>query len=303
MDERYEVVRLLGAGAGGAVYLVERLVDRAPLAMKVVHGGGDPQRLARLAREAQLAAQVKHANVIAIVDVEVAARGFLYIVMAYQPGATLREHTDAYGDLGWVLSALTQLASGLAAIHAHGIVHRDLKPSNVLVHVPRSGEPPVLKITDFGIARGERAVTVTRPPPDASTSSRVAALTVQDDARLTQTGVVMGTPLYMPPEAIDGAREATPAVDMFAFGVIAYEMLAGRTPFRDSPAFARLEGVSVAFPPPLASLRPDVPRAVAHIVERCLAFAPEERPTAREVCVMLGGAEPSMGMLEVAVRH
>jgi hypothetical protein len=289
VDERYAVVRPLGAGAGGAVYLVERLSDGAELAMKVVHGGDDPQRLARLAREAQLAAQVKHENVIAIVDVEVASRGFLYIVMAYLPGATLREHKDEYGDLDFALPVLTQLAAGLAATHAHGIVHRDLKPSNVLVHVPRLGAPPVVKISDFGIARGERAVRVTAAPPPTRLSAqmRAARSTVREEVPLTLTGVVMGTPLYMAPETIDGAREATPAVDLFAFGVIAYELLTRRAPFRDSPAFAQLDGLSVAPPPPLVTLRNDLPRAVADIVERCLAFAPEERPNAREVLAVL----------------
>ena len=301
VDDRYAVLRTLGAGAGGDVYLVERLSDRAQLAMKVVHGGDDPQRLARLAREAQLAATIKHDNVIAIMDVDVAATGFLYIVMEYVPGAALREHSERYGDLDWVLPVLEQIADGLAAIHAHGIVHRDLKPGNVLVLEGRSGEMPTLKISDFGIARGDRSSRITdRPPPKPGASPPPPRPTIQDDSSLTRTGVVMGTPLYMAPEAIDGARDATPAIDMFAFGVIAYELLTRRPPFRDSPAFSRLEGVSVAPPPPLESLRADIPFEVARAVERCLAFAPEERPTARQVYAIFSGTRPSTTLIEAS---
>ena len=301
VEGRYAVVRHLGAGGGGDVYLVERLSDRTELAMKVVHGGDDPQRLARLAREAQLVAQVKHDHVIAIVDVDIAASGFVYIVMEYVAGATLREHREDFGKrLDWAVTVLAQVASGLAAIHALGIVHRDLKPANVLVLARPSGEPPLVKISDFGIARGERSARITKPPPRPS-ATVVAAPMVPDDATLTQTGMVMGTPLYMAPEAIDGARDATPAVDVFAFGVLAYEMLSGRVPFRDSPAFAQLEGVSVAPPRPLGSVREGIPFEVALLVDRCLAFEPEERPTARELHAILSAAQVSSAPMEASV--
>jgi len=280
------------------VYLVERLSDREPLAMKIVHGGDDSQRLARLAREAQLVSQVKHEHVIAVVDVDIAASGFVYIVMEYVPGATLRDHKSDYGRIEWAIPILAQIADGLEAIHAHGIVHRDLKPANVLVLARPAGEEPRVKISDFGIATGDRSTRVTARPPalqQAPPKPPPPALST-----LTHTGMVMGTPRYMAPEAIDGAREATPAIDMFAFGVIAYELLAGRAPFHDSPAFAQLDGVSVAPPIPLANLCPDVPPEVAQLVERCLAFAPEERPTAREAHAVLSGAEPSSTLIEAA---
>jgi serine/threonine-protein kinase len=282
VEDRYEVIRPLGAGGGGAVYLVERLSDRAQLAMKVVHGGDDAQRLARLAREAQLAAQVKHANVVDIVDVDVAASGFLYIVMEYLPGATLREHKDQYGRLVWALPLLAQIADGLAAIHARGIVHRDLKPANLLV-VARPGEPPTVKIADFGIARGDRSGRMSsRPPPEDRATARPGDETRREDAQLTETGAIMGTPFYMAPESIDGARDATPAVDLFALGVIAYQMLTGKAPFQESPALALGEGVVLPAPPTVSSVRAGVPPEVAALVDRCLAFEPAERPAASE---------------------
>jgi serine/threonine-protein kinase len=291
VEGRYEVVRVLGAGAGGTVYLVERVSDRAPFAMKIVKSGGDAHALARLAREAQLAAEVKHANVISIVDVDVAAGGFLYVVMEYVPGSTLREHRADFGRLDWALPVLAQIAEALAVIHERGIVHRDLKPANVLVLASSDPDaPPLVKISDFGIARGDRAVRVTERPPaanDAPASDGTVVDVRGDAALLTETGVVMGTPLYMAPEAVGGARDVTAAVDVFAFGVIAYELIAGRLPFRDSPALAQLDGVSVAAPPPLLTYCAECPGEVAHLVDRCLAFEAGDRPSAREAYAVL----------------
>jgi hypothetical protein len=303
VEGRYEVMRNLGAGAGGAVYLVERLADRAPFAMKVVHGGDDSQRLARLAREAQLVAQVKDEHVISVVDVDIAASGFVYIVMEYVPGATLYDHKRDYGNVEWALPLLAQVADGLTAIHAHGIVHRDLKPSNVLVLSRPGDATPTIKISDFGIATGDRSTRVTaRPPALQKGAPQKGGPTPLPDAAspLTHTGMVMGTPRYMAPEAIDGARDATPAIDMFAFGVLAYELLSGRAPFRESPAFAQLEGVSVAPPVPLAGVCPDIPPEIALIIDQCLSFVPEARPTAREAFVILSGAEPSSTLIQAA---
>jgi serine/threonine-protein kinase len=298
VEGRYKIVRPLGKGGGGAVYLVERMSDREPLAMKVVHGGDDPHRLARLAREAELVAQVKHENVVAIVDVGVDPGGYLYIVMEYLPGATLREHKDKFGRLDWVLPVLAQVADGLAAIHARGIVHRDLKPANLLILARDDGRPPVVKIADFGIARGEDSRRITsRPPPGADGSVRRsearrlperADRTTRELARLTETGAILGTPFYMAPESIGGARDATFAVDLFAFGIIAYEWLSGRAPFgAESAAFAQTDGAVLAPPAPVVTVRADLPWDVGRLVDRCLAFDPAQRPTAGEAYEIL----------------
>jgi serine/threonine-protein kinase len=297
VDGRYKIVRPLGEGGGGAVYLVERLSDKEPLALKVVHGGDDAHRLARLAREAELVAQVKHDRVVAIVDVGVDASGFLFIVMEYLPGATLRDHKDKFGRLDWVLPVLAQIADGLAAIHERGIVHRDLKPANLLVLTRDDGRPPLVKIADFGIARGEDSSRITtRPPPGPDAPAPRADTRKRPDRgertkreldRLTQTGAILGTPFYMAPEAIDGARNVTFAVDLFAFGIIAYEWLTGRAPFAESAAFAQTEGVVLAPPPPVGSVRADLPWDVGNLVDRCLAFDPAKRPTAGEAYEVL----------------
>ncbi len=146
VDERYKVVRKLGAGGMGAVHEVVRFADKKRVAMKVATCA-DGMSVARLAREAQIAAQVTHPNIVSILDVNISGSGFLYIVMELAEGPSLKQMRMRYGDMDWGLKVLAQIADGLVALHAHGIVHRDLKPANVLVvgsHV---------KITDFGISR------------------------------------------------------------------------------------------------------------------------------------------------------
>ena len=291
IEERYRVVRVLGAGGSGTVYLVERLSDQVELALKVVHGKGDMHALARLAREAQLAAEVRDEHVVAVVDVDIATSGFLFVVMEYVAGTTLREAKDRYGDVPWALDVLRQLAHGLAVVHARGIVHRDLKPANVLL-VDNDGGAPHVKIADFGIARSTVRGRSLPPATDVEGARASQGVTAAvRDPRLTMTGVVLGTPLYMPPEAIDGARQATASVDVFAFGAVAYELLSARAPFRDSPALAQLDGVMVAPAAPLAEANPTVPAAVARLVDRCLSFEAEERPTSAQIVAALETTE------------
>lgn len=293
IDDRYEVVRPIGAGAGGSVYLVKRRADGVELAMKVVSAGNDRNLVARLAREAHLVAEVKHDNVISIVDVDVAASGFLYIVMEYVAGKTLRDHKGDFGRIGWAIDVLAQIAAGLASVHERGIVHRDLKPANVLLVTRADGELAV-KIADFGIAgvagvegdEEQRTLSV-RCGSSNDWQTRADSAPTAMPLELTQTGVLLGTPLYMAPETIGGAKNATPSVDLFSFGVIAYEILSGAPPFSESPALAQLRGHTVPVPPFIGSVVTGVPLAVSRLVERCLAFEPEERPTAAEAVRVL----------------
>jgi serine/threonine protein kinase len=191
---------------------------------------------------------------------------------------------------------LAQVADGLAAIHARGIVHRDLKPANLLILASEDGRPPVVKIADFGIARGDSSTRITsRPPPPDGTGPQAeskkqparADLTTHPHDRLTETGAILGTPFYMAPEAIDGARDVTLAVDLFAFGIIAYEWLTGRAPFTESAAFAQTGGATLAPPARVGAVRADLPWDVARLVDRCIAFDPADRPTAREAYEIL----------------
>jgi serine/threonine protein kinase len=183
IEARYRVVRPLGVGGMGSVYEVERVNDGKRLALKVateVRG----LALARLAREARIASQVHHPNVVAIVDADVAAGGYAYLVMELVDGKNLAESGRKHG-LGWRLDVLAQVLQGVRALHAQGIIHRDLKPSNILLADDQSAQPRV-KITDFGISRwldDEPEEQAAAPKgQDATARDGVAAITLAEPA-------------------------------------------------------------------------------------------------------------------------
>lgn len=273
VDERYRVIRALGEGGMGQVHEVERVSDRRRFALKVLTGDADRASLARFAREAQIAAELDHPNVVAALDVGVTREGTLFVVMELVAGASLAASRNRYGDAEWALPILAQLARAIAAMHTRGIVHRDLKPANVLA------EGDVVRVTDFGLASLGLPLAVTIP----AGGSLAAAVT----SSLTKTGTVMGTPLYMAPELVHGARDAGACTDMFSAGVIAFELLAGRLPYTSPPVLARLAGHEPVAAESLARAVPAVPNEIADVVDRCLANAPEARPTASELAAAL----------------
>ncbi|HEY6458574.1 MAG TPA: protein kinase, partial [Polyangiaceae bacterium] len=243
VEGRYRVVARIGSGGMGTVHEVERMTDGRRFALKIARER-DSISLARLAREAQMACRVSHENVVEIVDVDVASAGYLYIVMQLVEGRSLAQLRSRFGDRDWALGILRQVARGLAALHDAGIVHRDLKPANVLVTPAPEGDRA--KITDFGISRPRSpssARTLPRPDEDYPTVTLTKPDAVEPDGAsptLTRAGFVPGTPAYMAPELIAGTQFIAPPVDMFAFGVMAFEMLAGRSPFAEPPSSAVL---------------------------------------------------------------
>lgn len=285
---RYRVVRPIASGGMGSVYEVVRLSDSAAFALKVLHGRNEPLSLARFAREAQIAAQLHHPNVVSIIDMDVDGGGYVFLVMELVRGVTLGELRDRFGDLAFARPVLAQIAEGLAAIHDAGIVHRDLKPANVMIVDPDSA--PRAKITDFGVAMLHEsdprdAPTVSdRADPSAGIEADPHATVVESpnvtpsrrpppsSTPLTHTGVVVGTPMYMAPELLAGARHAKPSADIFGLGVLAFLVLSGEHPFprANAPPTA----------PSLLSKRPDVPEALAAIVDAALSLDPEARPDA-----------------------
>ncbi len=316
VNDRYEVVRELGAGAMGTVYEVERRSDGAPLALKALRGTSDANALARFAREAQLASTVDSEHVVRIFDVDFASAGFMYLIMERVDGHTLKECADRFGDSDWALDVLAQVAAGLAAIHEHGIVHRDLKPANVLLAGERDGTRA--KIADFGIAglyagtadaasepADADATQTMRSTPDEANSAeptetvatrvgRVPAVPANtpplasspssDNAgQLTQTGAFLGTPSYMAPELGRGAHAASTASDVFSLGVVAFELLSGERPFASPPCF---EVANRAPPSPARELAPRcraLPPSLVALVQRTLGARQSDRPTAAEL--------------------
>lgn len=299
VERRFRVTRRIGSGAAGNVYEVERISDGRRLAMKVMAGIAEPVALARFAREAQIASSVRHPNVVSLVDVDVASDGYIYLVMELVAGSTLRQLSTRYGDAAWGLAVLRQIAEGLAAIHARGIVHRDLKPANVLVTTGDDGAAAVVKIADFGvsIAAGAVDATPTRNEPvrrrfDSSAPTVDAVPPRMRDASLTETGVLLGTPLYMAPEAVRGARAAHAPADVFSFGVIAHELLLGRRPFADTPPSVALAGSSP--PPPSLTTAPLVSQELGELLDACLHVDPAARPTSAELAHALGDPAASV---------
>lgn len=264
IDGRYKIVRLLGRGGMGQVHEVARLTDGRRLALKTLTGVAHREALARFAREAQVAAELDHPNVVAALDVGVTPAGTLFLVMELVAGSSLAGERSRYGDRRWAVPILIQVARALAAMHARGIVHRDLKPSNILV------DGSLVKVADFGLAGliDESALAETRNAIDVSSPA------------LTKTGAIMGTPLYMAPELVNGARGAAQSADLFSFGVVAFEVFAKELPFAAPPVLERLSGRPTPSAKPLAQANPNLSTELCALVDRCLADAPEARPTA-----------------------
>jgi hypothetical protein len=265
VEGRYRVVRLLGAGGMGAVYEIERTSDQRPFALKMLTSPISGAAAARFTREAEIGARIRHPNVVAIVDVGIARGGAPFLVMELVGGGSLEDHRDRFGDVSWALPLLAQVAAGLAELHGAGVVHRDLKPSNVLL----SGNGgTVARIADFGISRfGAVDSTLTEDETVDDTSQ------VLGPRSLTGTGALVGTPLYMPPEAAGGSRFLTAAADVFAFGLLAYELLAKAFPFPTAPVFLTQAEQPLPKPPPL-----DMPADVERLLASCLAEDPVMRP-------------------------
>lgn len=255
-DGRYRVTRLLGRGGMGAVYEVERTRDGRKLALKVVTSALAAKQAARFAREAEIGARLHHENLVSILDVGIAAGATPFLVMELVQGGSMEDQRARFGDVRWALPLLKQIAGGLAELHANRVVHRDLKPGNVLL-VEHGGGRPTARISDFGISRFGSFDDGSDP-----------------DANLTETGALMGTPVYMPPEAWHGpARHAS--ADVFSFGVLAYEALSGRSPFAKPPVTYVRAGQPLPEPSPLDG----VPDSVAKLVLACLCADPAGRPT------------------------
>jgi len=304
VDDRYEVLGTLGIGGMGSVYEVRRLADDERFALKVAHHL-DGETLARLAREAWVAATVQSSHVIAIYDVGVASEGYLFFVMERFPGAAASSSAYRYGDVPWALRVLADCARGLVDLHEAGIVHRDLKPPNILV--ADTPEGPVAKVADFGISRFDSTLEASGAVSDLSSAvNRSLSERAQKSklfesiserpgpydngtpgkktpSSLTRAGAIAGTMAYMAPEVARGTTAVAREADIFGFGVIAYEMLVGQRPFS---TVAEVDGERIAGAKLAASIEargvPIEPRLLKTL-DACLAFDARRRPTAKEL--------------------
>lgn len=259
---RYEIERLVGTGGMGVVLKGYDTELHRVVAIKVLlpHLASSGAARRRFAREAQSAAAVMHEHVVPIHNVEVDG-DVSYLVMQYVPGRSLQTRVDEQGPLqvAEILRIARQAALGLAAAHEQGVVHRDVKPANMLLEesVDR------LLISDFGLAR-----TV-------------------DDATLTRTGVVAGTPHYMSPEQAEG-EVVGPTSDLFSLGSVMYFMCTGHPPFRAATPMAVLNRICHATHRPVDEVNPDIPLELVEVIEQLLSKQPEQRfPTAKAIAARL----------------
>jgi len=269
----YEILGPLGAGGMGEVYRARDSRLRREVALKVLPEtvAHDPQRLAGFEREARMAAGLNHPNIVVLHSIE-EADGTRFITMELVEGEILAKQIAQGGvAVGRLLEISIALADALAAAHEKGIVHRDLKPANIMM--ARDGR---VKVLDFGLAK--------IAPGPADVGARTATL----ESPLTMSGQVVGTAPYMAPEQLRG-EPVDVRTDFFSLGVILYELAVGRRPFAGSTLADVGSAILRDQPQPLQSLRPDLPRELATIIERCLEKDPRRRyQTALEVRRELG---------------
>lgn len=259
----YQILQVLGQGAFGIVFKafdekLHRLVAIKALNPQVA--ATSPPRK-RFIREARAVAALKHENIIQVYSVE--EQPLPYLVMEYIDGQTLQQKLDGAGplDTAEILHLAKQMAKGLEAAHARGLIHRDIKPGNILLE---KGLEQTVKITDFGLARAA------------------------DDASLTRTGVIAGTPMYMAPEQALGLALDHRA-DLFSLGSVLYQMASGRPPFRASSAIAVLKRVADENPRPIQEIIPESPPWLCAVIEKLQAKDPADRfQSARELTDLLG---------------
>ena len=266
VGDHYLIEAELGRGGMAAVYRARDLRLHRLVAIKVLPPelAFNPSVRSRFLREAQMAAQLTHPNIVPIFSVD-ERDGLVYFIMAYVDGESLAKRIAHEGPqpLDRVRDIIGQVADAIDYAHRQGVVHRDIKPDNILIE-RLSGRPMV---TDFGIARA-----------------------AAEEHRLTVTGMAVGTPAYMSPEQAMGERDVDGRSDLYSLGVVAYQMAVGETPFKATNTPAMLMKHVSEPPPPVRTQRPDVPATLASAIERALAKKPEGR--------WRSGAEMRDAMLE-----
>jgi serine/threonine-protein kinase len=260
LDGRIEVLRRLGRGGMGTVYLGRDRVTSKRVAVKLIHAGiCDESGIRRFLREAAVVSSVKDPAIVMTNHLDVSEEGQLYQVMDYVEGITLQERLlRGFYPVGPGARICAVIAKALAAAHQVGIVHRDIKPANVML----TAKAPGVRVLDFGI-------------------SKLVNDTAQ--AQVTEGQHLIGTPSYMAPEQIRNPSEVTPAADVYSLGVVLFEALTGNRPFPGKSAGAILDAHLHERPPPLTG----VPERLATLVARCLDKDPAARPEAKELVAVM----------------
>jgi serine/threonine-protein kinase len=279
LDARYQVMKKLGEGGMSYVYLAKEISSGETVAIKVLSPrlATDKSSVERLRREAGLAMRLEHPNVCRILRLGESEDGLIYLVMPFLKGELLSDREVRGGpmDITFGVTLLKQMCAGLHHAHELQIIHRDLKPENVmLVPPPDDGDGAERAvIMDFGLAKERRADPAI--------------------AKLTATGIILGTPEFMSPEQIRG-RTLDARSDIYALGIVAFEMFTGKLPFQGRNAQEMMIARLRSQPQSVRTLRPDVPEPVEKALTKALQTNPDDRfATAIEFGDALTGAGPS----------
>ena len=256
---RYRVIKQIGKGGMATVFHVEDTELSEEVALKLFNAGDDdPAALARFRQELKLSRQLVHPNIVRLYDIGV-DQGRRYLTMELLSGRDLHAFMGRPMAFGRGLNYLMQACAGLFAAHQQGVVHRDIKPENLFIT-----DKGVLKVMDFGIAKG------------------------QVKSGMTMEGVTAGTPKYMSPEQINSFGQVTAATDLYAMGIVAYEMFTGRCPFDGDQLMHILMAQMSQPPPPPRQFNAAIPEALERIILKCLEKDPTQRfATARDLAMAL----------------
>ncbi len=279
LDGKYEIRGQLATGGMGEVYLAHRTLLGDDVAVKVIRTTGSNPSVwrERFLRESRACAQLRHPNIVTILDFSIDPEGQPYLVMEYLNGPSLYEELKVRDrfDLGSVQHLLATVGSALHLAHSLGIVHRDLKPQNIVSHRFETGEI-VHKVIDFGLVTLKANV---------------------ESTRITEAHEFLGTVAYSAPEQFTGAAPDAKA-DQYSLGVIVYELLAGARPIEGDGFMVLVDRHLNAVPVPLSARRPDLPAKVCDAVMRALAKQPDQRwPTVMDFARAFDDAEPTMSRM------
>ena len=272
IDDRYEIIDILGSGGMGQVYRARRLKLGDEVAIKVMQTAqtAPPEACERFLRESRACAQLRHPNIVGILDFDVDAANQPFMVMELLSGPSLREEIELESPMppARVAAILGPVAAALQLAHDHGITHRDLKPANIVVHRYESGER-VYKVIDFGLAAMKAA---------------------SDETRLTDPAFFIGTLAYAAPEQMRG-EDVTAATDVYALGMIAYEMLTGTRPFDAGNRVTLINQMLTVRPANPATKRAGLSETIDRAVMRAIDKNPADRwPSVTDFVAALGEA-------------
>ena len=258
LQDRYKIEKKLGQGGMGAVYLAEHILIQKKVAIKCLHAGlaSNPDVVRRFQNEAVAATAIGHANIVDVTDMGRFDDGTFFMVLEFLQGKDWQELLDKGGaqPLAQVAHIGVQICDALQAACVTGIVHRDLKPENIFL-IERRGDPHFVKILDFGISKFRAGI-----------------------GGGTQTGALMGTPYYMAPEQISGAKDVSHLADIYATGIIFFQALTGTLPFSAATLPELIMKIATSPTPALSEHLPNAPEQLCSLIESMLSKEPKDRP-------------------------